>query len=251
MRAILLVLSACVIMSGIGPTTSRAQASSDSLWHKAVALAETNDNLVPGSITMRMQEMDKHGRPKDENKYYESQSRLFLGEDGKVDYETIKVIEDGEDITEKELEKERERDKGEDEEGGSHSMRGYDPFDADNQSMVNAVRLDTTEMIDGKTTIVYEFTDQADDDRVMTGRAWLDATGGFPVKVEYTSDPLPKRVKRMITTLDYGYIPPDSVFVRRMVVSATGGFLFIKKHFRMDMTFGEYWRLPEGYGEGE
>lgn len=248
-RLAILVFIPLIAATIYRPPSCRAQAPADSLWLKAVALAGMNNNLAPGSIRMRMQEMDKHGQPKDEDKYYETWSRLFLGEDGKVDFETIKVLENGEDITAEEKAKERQRDDEED--GKSHSVRGYDPFDADSQSKMKAVRLDTTDIIDGRATVLYEFTEHSQDDKIMTGRAWLDAAGGVPVRIEYTSDPLPKRVKRMITTLEYEYMPPESLIVRRMGVDATGGFLFIKKHFHMDMTFSEYWRLPEGYGDGD
>jgi len=89
---------------------------------------------------------------------------------------------------------------------------------------------------------------------VISGKAWLEPDTGIPVKIEYTPDPLPKRVKRMVTTVEYKHIYADSLIVRHMFVEVTGGILFIKKHFHMDMTFDEYWRLPEGYdspGSGE
>jgi hypothetical protein len=230
------------------PPAAGAETPADSLWLTAVALSELNDNLVPGLMKMHMQEMDKHGRPKDDDKYHEYWSRLSLGEDGKVGFETIKVIENGEDKTEEAKAKEREKDEGDD--GESHSMDRYDPFDTDNQARLSISRLDTTALIDGKSAIAYEFTEQADEDKTITGTAWLEATTGIPIRVQYVTDPLPKRVKRMVTTMEYEYAGPDSLIVRQTSIEATGGFLFIKKHFQMDMTFGEYWRLPEDYEAG-
>lgn len=252
MRFPVAVLSVCLVaIAACRPPACRAEAPTDSLWLKAVGLAELNDDLVPGLMKMHMQEMDKHGRPKDDDKYYEYWSRLFLGEDGEMDFETVKVIENDKDITEEAKAKEREKDEDEDDEGESRSIERYDPFDADNQGRLSITRLDTTATIDGKSAIAYEFTEQADDDKAITGTAWLEAATGIPIRVQYVTDPLPKRVKRMVTTMEYEYAGPDSLIVKQTSIEATGGFLFIKKYFQMDMIFGEYWRLPEDYeGEG-
>jgi hypothetical protein len=232
---------------------SRAGVPTDSLWLKAVDLSEVNDDLVPGSMRMHMQEMDKHGMPKDEDKYYEYWSRLFLGEDGEVSFETIKVIENGKDITEEEKAKEQDREDNEDEddESESHSMERYSPFDSEKQERMSVARIDTIEIVNGRDAVPFEFTEQTADEKVIRGTAWLEASSGVPIRVEYTTDPLPKRVKSMVTTLEYEAAGPDSLIVRAMSVKASGGFLFIKKHFQMDMTFADYWRLPEDYEADE
>jgi hypothetical protein len=231
-------------------------APADSVWLKAVALSGKNDNLVPGLMKMHMQEVDKHGEPKDIEKYHEVWSALRLGEDGKVEYEMIKAIENGEDITEEEKAKaeeekarEESEDGGEDEDSDSHQIEGYNPFDPESQERISFEVVGKGEIVGGKNTVVYEFTDHASDDVVINGKAWLEEDTGVPVKLEYIPDPLPKRVKRMVTTTEYEHIYPDSLVVKHMSVEMTGGILFIKKHFHMDMTFDQYWRLPKGYGE--
>jgi len=226
----------------------------DSLWSKAVGLSDKNDNLVPGLMKMHMQEVDKHGDPKDIDKYNEVWSMLRLGEDGEVEYEMIKSIEDGEDVTEEAKAKEEEaREESEESEGDedseSHRMESYNPFDPENQDRVSFRVVDSGTTAGGKNTVVYEFTEKTEDDVVISGKAWLEEDTGVPVKVEYTPDPLPKRVKHMVTTMEYEHIHPDSLIVKHMFVEVTGGILFFKKHFHMDMTFDQYWRLPEGYGE--
>lgn len=233
-----------------------AGAPTDSLWLKAVALSDKNDNLVPGLMKMHMQEVDKHGEPKNIEKYHEVWSMLRFGEGGEVEYEMIKAIENGEDITEEEKAKEEEekaREEGEksedDEESDSYNLEGYNPFDPENQERVSIKVVEDGGLVGGKSTAVYRFTEHTEDDVVISGKAWLEEGTGIPVKIEYTPDPLPKRVKRMVTTMDYEHIYPDSLIVKHMFVEVTGGFLFIKKHFHMDMTFDEYWRLPEGYGK--
>jgi hypothetical protein len=252
MRYLVIIPVFCVLATALGAlSTSVAGAPTDSLWLKAVALSERNDDLVPGLMKMHMQEVDKHGEPKDIEKYHEVWSALKLGEGGEVEYEMIRAIENGKDVTEEEKEKAREESvEGEaDEESESHSMESYNPFDPGNQEKVSIGAVREGEIVDGKKTAVYEFTERTDDNIVVSGKAWLEEDTGVPVRVEYTPDPLPKRIKHMVTTMEYEHIYPDSLIVKHMLVDVTGGILFIKKHFHMDMTFDRYWRLPEGYGE--
>jgi hypothetical protein len=234
------------------PRPSGAGAPADSLWLKAVGLAEKSKDLVPGSIESYMQEVDKHGNPKHEEDFRHSWGRLSLGEDGKVEYESVKVLEKGKDVTEEERAKEaKRREKGGDEDSDGFSVEGYSPFDTEAQDRMSIVRCEETESADGKDLAVYEFVEHPGADRKeeVSGKAWLDISTGVPVKIEYTSDPLPKRVKRMTTTVEYRYSPPDTLVPERFTMDVTGGILFIKKHFHMEMTFSDHWRLPEGYDE--
>jgi hypothetical protein len=243
MRYPVMFMMVCILLVPLGCVSASASgAQGDSLWIKAVTLSGLNDDLVPGLIKMHMQEVDENGNPKDEDKYNEVWSALKLGEDGEVEYEILKVIENGEDVTAKEkAREERDENQGDSE---SQGMEGYNPFKAENQHRISFEPMGSGGVIDGRNTVVYGFTEHTDEN-VINGRAWLEASTGVPVRVEYTPDPLPKRVKRLITTLDYEYLPPDSLIVRRLVMDATGGILFIKKHFHMNMTLDDYWRLPE------
>jgi hypothetical protein len=244
MRYLMLLASVCIVAGALGfVSRPRAEAPTDSFWVKAVALAGANDDLVPGLIKMHMQEVDKNGKPKNEDKYYEAWSTLSLGADGEVQYETVRVIENGEDITESEKAKEQAEDEDE-EESESERMEAYNPFDPDSQDRISVVPIGSAGIVGGRNTVVYEFTERTEDDVEISGRAWLEIDSGAPVRIEYTPDPLPKRVKSLTTTVEYEHMYPDSLVARHMVVEVTGGFLFIKKHFHMDMTFDRHWRLP-------
>lgn len=231
----------------------------DSLWAQALTLSEANSNWVPGSIYVHMQEVDKHGEPKDD-KVQEIWSRLYLGEEGEVESELLKAIDGGEDVTEKErakraredAKKDKESADGDDEDDGGVTIEGYSPFDPEKQGGVTVRPTGLEQVIDDKTCVIIEFEDRRggdeeddDDNVVFTGRAWLEKGTGIPVRIQFTSDPLPKRVKKMETVVTYEYGGPDSWYARSTHVVATGGFLFIKKHFRFDATFSDHWRLPE------
>jgi hypothetical protein len=244
-------LSLLVLLSLVLATAAlvSAQSEPDSLWTKAVTLYDANSNWVPGSIYMHMQEVDKHGEPKN-NKGHEVWTRLFLNEEGEVDTELIKMLDDGEDVTEEEKEK-REEEEDDDDDRNSVTMEGYIPFDPEHQGGVTITRTGDEDVVDGRRYAVYEFEDERDpeddDDEEMTvkGKVWLDVETGAPLRMVYTTDPLPKRVKKMVTSVTYEYEGPDAWNAATMSVKATGGILFIKKHFRMNMTFDEYWRMPE------
>jgi hypothetical protein len=231
----------------------KAEAPTDSLWVRAVVLWSGNDDLVPGLIKMHMQEVDKHGKIKDQDKYREVWSSLSLGEDGEVEYQMVKVVEDGEDKTEQEKAKqdeEREEEEKEDGDSESHEMEGYSPFDSKTQDRISVNLLGAGGIVGGRDTEIYEFTEVTEDDVEMSGRAWLETATGAPVRIEYTRDPLPKHVKHMVTTMEYEHPAPDSLIVSDMFVEVTGGILFFKKHFHMNMEFHDYWRLPEDYKSG-
>jgi hypothetical protein len=253
MREYLVLISMLATGFALGlPLAAGADTITDSLWIGAVDLAEQNRDLVPGTIESYMQEVDKHGKPKDEDKYRHSWAKLTLNADGEVEYESIKVIDDGEDITAEEQAREREkRDEQDDEDSRSFTTRGYSPFRRSAQERMSIERMEETDVLDGMDLVVYRFTEHPEDEdgEKVTGTAWFDPATGVPVKMEYTTDPLPKRVKRMITTMEYASPAPDSLIVKRMTMDVTGGILFIKKHFHMEMTFGDHWRLPEGYEE--
>ncbi len=257
MKYLELVTVFCVFALALGwLSTLGAGAPTDSLWLKAAALSDKNHDLVPGLMKMYMQEVDKQGEPKDDEKYHEVWSTLRLGEDGEVKYEMVKTIENGKDVTEEEKAKEEkekadEKKEGdrEDEDSESQEMEGYNPFDRESQAGISIEALGDGGVVGGRQTFVYEFTDRTEDDVVISGKAWLEEDTGVPVRIEYTPDPLPKRVKRMVTTMEYEHMYPDSLIVKHMIVDVTGGILFIKKHFHMNITFDDYWRLPDKENE--
>ena len=73
--------------------------------------------------------------------------------------------------------------------------------------------------------------------------AWLDEKNGAPLKTESSLSPLPKKVRSMKSTTFYETAPRGVWHPRRMVVEGSGGFLFFKKSFRLDLSFSNYWRI--------
>jgi hypothetical protein len=244
--------AACVFAAVFAQPADSYAGGVDSLWARAVSLNSANSNWVPGSIYMHMQEVDKHGEPKD-GSGHEVWTRLYLGEEGEVESEMVKVLDDGEDITQEERARREKEDaeRDDDEDGGDRMvMESYSPFDPEHQGGVEARATGEEEAVDGRPCAVFEFTDEResedeDEEGTVMGKVWLEIETGIPLKAEYTTDPLPKRVKKMNTTVLYEYSGPEAWYAGSMNIRATGGILFIKKHFSMTMTFSDYWRMPE------
>src|ERR1044071_2666119 len=82
-----------------------AETSEDPLWRKAVAVARTNAGWIPGLVVVRSEVLHK-GKIEAVREWSE---RSTLGKTGEVIAETVKILEDGEDVTVKEK-KEHDRD---------------------------------------------------------------------------------------------------------------------------------------------
>ncbi|MBN1559806.1 hypothetical protein JW998_06120, partial [candidate division KSB1 bacterium] len=67
-----------------------------------------------------------------------------------------------------------------------------------------------------------------------------------PVLHEFTTEPLPPRVKEMTNSVRFHYTPDGDFYTTQASFAGVGGFLFIKKSFRGSITFADYWRHPTG-----
>lgn len=231
-----LIVNCFLIIIWLIPFAAQAQSVQDTLWQKALIIAEANQDFVPGFMIMRMEELDKNGKVKS---ITETWTRLTLGENGELEYDTIKILKDGEDVT-------NEPKKS----GKSESVSvKVNPFDPDVQDDVSVNRTDRQEVINDKQCVIYEFVqkteDEKEDEKVLSGTAWLEKETGVPVQIQFKTDPLPKHTKRMLTTMCYEFIPEESWHLKEMIMEATAGFLWIKKHFRVTVNFSEHWKKPE------
>src|SRR3954454_10784969 len=100
-----------------------AGASPDPLWQKALAVARTNSDWVAGLIVTRSAVIYKG----ETNGVHELWQRSRLGKDGDVITETIKVLEEGKDVTKQETKTEKSKTK----KTGSRGDQGNgNPFSA-------------------------------------------------------------------------------------------------------------------------
>jgi|GEM_PF-386979 len=264
-----------VLLSPLSSPASRAAEAADSaraaapahpaLWMQAVSIFELNKDLVPGKVSQKIQELEKDGRVKSET---DVDVAFSLDGAGKIKTDVVKASKDGKDITAEQRKKTDEAAKkqakedakkaakkdaaGESDEH-SHSFSLDDtPFNPERQNDVRVTETARGEALDGTRCACFEFSypekrpaGAKGKPATIKGTAWIEESSGRPVKLEYVSDPLPKHVKSMSTTLRYGTDANDSWVVKEMIFEARGGFLFIAKAIRGDISLGDYWKYVE------
>jgi hypothetical protein len=212
------------------------------LWDKAIEIAKKNSYWSPGMMIIRSEVFNKKGEIKN---YSETWIKL-RSEDDKPVFETIKVIEDGKDITEEYKKEEHERIKqsNESQDKNSNSISSNTDcalFNPDEQYHLSLKLLTKNEIILGMGCFVYKFTKKRKE-KFFTGKVWLEKETCIPLYVQYTSKPLEKGVKEMITTIYYNSESEEEWFIKKTVIETTVGFLIFKARFRCIIQFKEYYK---------
>lgn len=79
------------------------------------------------------------------------------------------------------------------------------------------------------------------DRRCASGHVELDTRDGLPLRLVFTPIPLPKMIRTLTTTVNYGRL--DGLAIPESTESVgEGGLLFIRKRFRIRMTY-HHWDL--------
>lgn len=232
------------------------------LWTKAVAIFEANKNIVPGSMTQTMEELGGDGSVKSR-----TESRFRFSPDATekegIKTEILSVVKDGKDVTaeqKKQYDEQRKKREAQEKKKGapkneqrSHSVSSNDsPFSAEVQKEIRAVDTGKRENAGGRGCAVFEFAyprrdenDEKSKPYTVRGTAWIDEETGCPLRVDSTRDPLPRGAKRMSSSFLYETRPDGSCVLKEMLFEGEGGFLFIKKRFRVKAVFGDHWLYVE------
>jgi hypothetical protein len=217
-----------------------AAASPDPLWQKALTVARTNSDWVAGLVITRSEVIYKG----ETNGVHELWQRTSLGKDGGVITETVKVLEDGKDITKQEAKKEKDKKK----KGGSHDDPGGggNPFSAAVQDRLSLTLTNGSCNIEGKECVGYLFALRNTNGPTTRGVAWLEKATGIPAELEnVTFDPLPdKHLKAMAVTTRYELTPDGAWRVKEMRTLGKVSMFLVKADIQSTMTFSQYWRRP-------
>jgi len=218
------------------PLRSRG-APQDPLWRQAVAVASTNNHWVAGLVVTRSEVMLKG-----EGGVHELWQRSTLGDKGGVVTRTVKVLENGKDVTEQQKSKATEKRDTKTKKTSS----GGNPFDAKVQEQITVKATGISKVIAATNCVGYEFDLRSTNGPRMRGVAWLEKEKGWPVEIEnMTLDPLPeKHLKQMVITTRYEMTPAGAWTVKEMITTGTVSMFFIKADTRSVTTFSEYWKRP-------
>ena len=78
------------------------------------------------------------------------------------------------------------------------------PFSPDVQEKVKIKVSDQRKELYGKMCLAFEYIQEFKEGLVI-GVAWLNEETGAPVELQSSPDPLPKQIKKMITTVRYEF----------------------------------------------
>jgi hypothetical protein len=215
-----------------------ADGTKDPLWSKAVAVATANADWVPGLVITRSEVLHKG----EVVGVYEMWQRSKLGPKSEVVTETVKILEDGKDVT-KEEEKTR---KGKSETKKADGNGGGNPFDASVQDRLSLKVMDRSRVIAEQTCVGYAFELRNTNGPVVRGTAWLEKETGLPLEIEnMTLDPLPdKHLRQLILATRYETTTNGTWFAKMMTANSTVSVMLIKADTRTTTTFSEHWKRP-------
>jgi hypothetical protein len=236
------VIAVGVAMAGfgfIGTPVLASDARRDPLWLKALEVARTNAHWVPGLVITRSEVLAAG-----ETKVHELWERSSLGSHGQVVTTTVKVIEDGKDVTAKETKKDQKIAKPGKQGAGK-------PFDLEVQNRLLLVVTNQTRTVAGTDCVGYWFEVRNTNGPSTRGVVWVQKETGIPVEIENMRlDPLPdKRLKQMAITTEY-QVTTNGWHVKEMRTVGHMKVLFINAEFHSTTTFSEYWRKPAAGGLG-
>ena len=216
-----------------------ADATKDPLWRKAVAVAVANADWVPGLVITRSEVLHKG----EVVGVHEMWQRSKLGPKGEVVTETIKMLEDGKDVTKPE----KTRNKAKIETKKTTARGGGNPFDASVQDRLSLKLMDRARMIAGQACVGYAFELRNTNGPMVRGTAWLEKETGVPSEIEnMTVDPLPdKHLKHLTLTTRYETTTNGAWLAKTMTATSTMSVMLIKADARTTTTFSEHWKKPQ------
>src|SRR5262245_47165964 len=199
-----------------------ADAMKDPLWRKAVAVAAANADWVPGLIITRSEVLHKG----EVVGVHEMWQRSKLGPKSEVVTETVKILEDGKDVTKQEKTKNKEKSGMKKTDGNG----GANPFDAAVQDQLSLKVMDRSRTIAERACVGYAFELRNTNGPVVRGTAWLDKETGVPSEIEnMTLDPLPdKHLKHFTLTTRYETTTNGAWLAKTITATSTMSVMFIK-----------------------
>lgn len=158
-----------------------SQNPDDPLWLKAVEIAGSNMQWIPGDLVEKETVYDRNGKI-EENTERHVQYRIT--ENGEIQTQLLKTIFNGKDFTEdekKSLENSTEKDEylKEDE--------VEVPFSSEVQHTIQLVERTEGEFIDGIECVLFDYR-QSSEGIVWRGKAWIAKKTGIPLKTWFTTD---------------------------------------------------------------
>jgi hypothetical protein len=235
--------------AGADPAVATARTN---LWRRALDVYAKNRAWYPQHIAILSEVLNRHGQPYSVTELFFA-TRVDAG--GRMLTELTRALKNGEDISEEMKAKVEIRHPSDEmapqkEESLTVSLSDS-PFNPERQGQVEFHPSAEKERLFGHVCRRFDFSYRTElirkgesEKLAWTGMAWLDEASGVPVKLEFTIDPLPSRIRSLWTIYLYETAHPGKWVVKNITIAGSGSFLFIKKRFRSTTTFSDYRLQP-------
>lgn len=256
--AVLLALLGMAGAAGGGPSAPPRLQGLHGLWLKAIEIHQRNRDWYPERVVILSEVLSRGGQP---SSLTEMVFRLRLDARGRVQADLERSQKNGEDTTERTRSKVTIRSPEEGVDPGDDTVYSVSltdsPFAAARQGAVQAFATAERQTLFGRLCRRFNFTYRTaivrkgkTEELTWRGMAWLDEAGGVPVKLEFSFSPLPGLVRSLWSIYLYDIESPDRWVLKRVSMTGSGGFLFIRKNFRTTTTFSQYRRAPSAPRHG-
>ena len=220
------------------------------LWQKALDVFQKNSDWFPGKVTIFSEVLDRHGRSDSITKLY---FNITVDDKGEIRTELMQAIKNGKDISADMKNKLQIREAQEEKTAKKKDTLTVsladNPLNPDRQQDVTVRAHAEKQLLFGKICQRFDFSFKTEIVRkdkaekiTWIGKAWLEENNGIPVKLEFSFEPLPKRVHSLWTIYLYDITATGDWVLKEIKVQGQGGFLFIKKSFRSTTSFSHYRR---------
>jgi hypothetical protein len=228
------VLFACATVAGAGE-----------LWDQAVGLYEEYGSLLPGRMTIRLDQYNGRGNLlSSETSEYE----LGVGPSGEIETRITSAFKDGEDVTEDRQNGSRSGSPfGGDNDGEDDSpFAGLQksPFDPAEQESVSVTDTGRLEMVGGVRTRVHLFQQSTSGENRTTGTAWIAEATGVPVRLSAAIEPLPGFIDMFQMDQTFEVDTDGRWYMARMEFVGEGNILFVRRRVESEFEFSDYFLPP-------
>lgn len=227
-----------LILAAIGGAFAETEIDHDSRWTTAVKLFSANERWIAGSIYLLSEELKKDGEIKSTET---RELRTFVDGNSRLRTEIQYVEKNGEDITDEEKKKDEQESADNDDNDNGGGLPS--PFDPKIHDTVTARPTGEYDVINGKRCSIYSFEMAGDEKRSYVGSIWIEEATSVPVKLTASIEPLPLFVSFITLTVLYTD-SPDQWVITDVYFEGAGSFLFVKRHFRTEMRFSDYFERP-------
>lgn len=242
---LLIWLSFCAICIIFGPSITISGSTAeltgaDSLWQKAVDIAEKNWTLVPG-YTIRIDRMlDKDDEVESVTEVWVKHS---LTDSLTIENTIVKAFLDSQQVSEEEYDQFMQF-AGQDMMPENKSLFHNTPPD-------NPLITKTQEQqeIKGRPCIGYKYEYRLEDDEYGTisqsGMIWIDKETGAPMYLEFVADGLPRMIKKMDGFALYSFDPTtETWWLEKTVTNMEIKLLFVTRKTQSEVQYKDYWEYP-------